>query len=120
MCIRDRVKAGRIAFHPPCSLQHGMALRGGVEKYMGELGFNVQLTGCEPHLCCGSAGTYSVLNPGISYQLRDRKLGHLASTFGADKPEQIVSANIGCITHLQSGTEIPVRHWIEVLDQALR
>ena len=120
--LKDRVsvKASRIAFHPPCSLQHGMALRGGVEKYMAELGFNVKLTGCESHLCCGSAGTYSVLNPGISYQLRDRKLGHLASTFGADKPEQIVSANIGCITHLQSGTEIPVRHWIEVLDQALR
>ncbi len=117
---RVSAKASRIAFHPPCSLQHGMQLRGGVEKYMTELGFNIKLTGCEPHLCCGSAGTYSVLNPEIAYQLRDRKLGALATTFGADKPEQIVSANIGCITHLQSGTDTPVRHWIELLDQALQ
>ena len=111
--------ASKIAFHPPCSMQHGMQLRGGVEKYMGELGFNVKTTGCEAHLCCGSAGTYSVLNPKISYELRDRKLGNLATTFGADVPDEIVSANIGCITHLQSGTSTPVRHWIEVLDQAL-
>ena len=86
---------------------------------MGQLGFNVRTTGCEAHLCCGSAGTYSVLNPKISYELRDRKLGNLATTFGADVPDEIVSANIGCITHLQSGTSTPVRHWIEVLDQAL-
>jgi glycolate oxidase iron-sulfur subunit len=97
-----------------------MQLRGGVEKYMGELGFNVKTTGCDAHLCCGSAGTYSVLNPTISYQLRDRKLGNLATTFGDQAPEQIVSANIGCITHLQSGTDTPVRHWIEVLDEALQ
>jgi glycolate oxidase iron-sulfur subunit len=111
--------ASKIAFHPPCSMQHGMQLRGGVEKYMGELGFNVKTTGCEAHLCCGSAGTYSVLNPKISYELRDRKLNNLATTFGADTPDEIVSANIGCITHLQSGTATPVRHWIEVLDDAL-
>ena len=117
---RVAAQASRIAFHPPCSLQHGMQLRGGVEKYMGELGFHVKTTGCEPHLCCGSAGTYSVLNPDISYQLRDRKLGNLASTFGAEPPEQIVSANIGCISHLQSGTSTPVRHWIELLDAALQ
>lgn len=119
--LRDRVKvqASRIVFHPPCSLQHGLQLRGGVEKYMGELGFDIKLNACEAHLCCGSAGTYSVLNPALSYQLRDRKLGNLEATFGADKPEQIVSANIGCITHLQSGTATPVRHWIELLDQAL-
>jgi glycolate oxidase iron-sulfur subunit len=66
-------------------------------------------------LCCGSAGTYSVLNPEISYQLRDRKLGHLAPS----GEEVIISANIGCITHLQSGTATPVRHWIEVLDASL-
>ncbi len=114
-----KAKASRLAFHPPCSLQHGLQLRGGVEKYMGELGFDIRLCGGESHLCCGSAGTYSVLNPELSYQLRDRKLGNLATTFGADKPEQIVSANIGCITHLQSGTDTPVRHWIELLDEAL-
>jgi glycolate oxidase iron-sulfur subunit len=120
--LRERVKvrAERIAFHPPCSLQHGMQLRGGVEKYMAALGFDIKVTGCESHLCCGSAGTYSVLNPEIAYQLRDRKLANLDTTFGTDKPQQIVSANIGCITHLQSGTDKPVRHWIELLDEALR
>lgn len=117
---RVKVKAERIAFHPPCSLQHGMQLRGGVEKYMAALGFDIKVTGCESHLCCGSAGTYSVLNPEIAYQLRDRKLANLDTTFGTDKPQQIVSANIGCITHLQSGTDKPVRHWIELLDEALR
>ncbi len=105
----------RLAFHPPCTLQHGQQLRGGVEQHLGELGFEVNLARCEAHLCCGSAGTYSVLNPGLSQQLRDRKLGHL----GELAPEAIVSANIGCITHLQSGTETPVRHWVEVLDAAL-
>jgi glycolate oxidase iron-sulfur subunit len=119
--LRERVTAhaAPIAFHPPCSLQHGQQLRGGVERYLGELGFNVKVTGCEAHLCCGSAGTYSVLNPGLSSQLRDRKLGHLNATFGDAPPAQIVSANMGCITHLQSGTATPVRHWVEVLDEAL-
>ena len=115
----NAARAGAIAFHPPCTLQHGQQLRGGVEKYLAEFGFNIRITGAESHLCCGSAGTYSVLNPGLSGQLRDRKLGHLNGTFGAEAPDQIVSANIGCITHLQSGTATPVRHWIEVLDQAL-
>ena len=115
-----KAAAGTVAFHPPCTLQHGQKLRGGVERYMGELGFNIKVTGCEAHLCCGSAGTYSVLNPELSYQLRDRKLGHLNETFGEAGPDVIVSANIGCITHLQSGTTTPVRHWIEVLDEALQ
>ena len=119
--LQDKVaaKAGTIAFHPPCTLQHGQQLRGGVEKYLGALGFDVKITGCESNLCCGSAGTYSVLNPELSYQLRDRKLGHLNETFGDARPDLIVSANIGCITHLQSGTATPVRHWVEVLDAAL-
>ena len=110
-----RATAGKVVFHPPCTLQHGQQLRGGVETLMGALGFEVKLAASESHLCCGSAGTYSVLNPGIATQLRDRKLGHLQ----AAAPEVIVSANIGCITHLQSGTATPVRHWVEVLDQAL-
>ena len=112
--------AQTVAFHPPCTLQHGQQLRGGVEQHLSTLGFKVKLTGCEPHLCCGSAGTYSVLNPELAYQLRDRKLGHLGQTFGATGTEVIVSANIGCITHLQSGTATPVRHWVELLDQALQ
>ena len=108
--------AARLVFHPPCTLQHGQQLRGGVEQPLRALGFDLQLPLHESHLCCGSAGTYSVLNPQIAGQLRDRKLAHL----GASSPAAIVSANIGCITHLQSGTDTPVRHWVEVLDQALR
>ena len=108
-------RAGQIAFHPPCTLQHGQQLRGGVEKCLGELGFHIKVASCEANLCCGSAGTYSVLQPEIAYQLRDRKLGNL----GEMKPEVIASANIGCITHLQSGTQTPVRHWVELLDDAL-
>ena len=118
--VRVKPTAQTVAFHPPCTLQHGQQLRGGVEQHLGALGFQVKLTGCEPHLCCGSAGTYSVLNPGLAYQLRDRKLGHLGQTFGPAATEVIVSANIGCITHLQSGTATPVRHWVELLDQALQ
>ena len=108
-------KSPTLVFHPPCTLQHGQQLRGGVEKHLGELGFDVKIANNESHLCCGSAGTYSVLNPDIAYALRDRKLGHLNEM----QAEVIVSANIGCITHLQSGTATPVRHWVEVLDTAL-
>ncbi|MDO8718726.1 MAG: glycolate oxidase subunit GlcF [Polaromonas sp.] len=108
-------RAGQVAFHPPCTLQHGQQLRGGVEQHLGALGFDIKVASCEAHLCCGSAGTYSVLNPKISYQLRDRKLANLSDM----QPDVIVSANIGCITHLQSGTATPVRHWVEVLDEAL-
>ncbi|MBK8865258.1 MAG: glycolate oxidase subunit GlcF [Betaproteobacteria bacterium] len=107
--------ARRLAFHPPCTLQHGQQLRGGVETHLRALGFEVSLAGSESHLCCGSAGTYSVLQPTLAYQLRDRKLGHLSAL----EPQAIVSANIGCIQHLQSGTGTPVRHWVEVLDDAL-
>ena len=115
--LRSRVKppAGPVAFHPPCTLQHGQQLKGGVEKHLGALGFNIRVANNESHLCCGSAGTYSVLNPEIATQLRDRKLGHL----GELAPAVIVSANIGCITHLQGGTATPVRHWVELLDDAL-
>ena len=107
--------AGMLAFHPPCTLQHGQQLRGGVEAHLGALGFQVQVARTEAHLCCGSAGTYSVLQPELAYPLRDRKLGHLQALV----PEAILSANIGCITHLQSGTATPVKHWVEVLDAAL-
>jgi glycolate oxidase iron-sulfur subunit len=109
-------KAGQVAFHPPCTLQHGQQLRGGVEQHLGALGFQIKTASCEAHLCCGSAGTYSVLQPDIAYQLRDRKLGNLQDM----SPDVIVSANIGCITHLQSGTATPVRHWVELLDEALQ
>ncbi len=107
--------ARKLAYHPPCTLQHGQQLRGGVETHLAALGFDVKLAGSESHLCCGSAGTYSVLQPELSYQLRDRKLANLAPL----QPEVIVSANIGCIQHLGTGTATPVKHWIEVLDEAL-
>ena len=118
--LKDKVKttaksSARLAFHPPCTLQHGQQIKGGVEQHLGALGFDISVSRVEPHLCCGSAGTYSVLQPEIAYTLRDRKLGNLSEM----SPETIVSANIGCITHLQSGTETPVRHWVEVLDAAL-
>ena len=115
--VADKIGAGapKLAFHPPCTLQHGQQLRGGVEQHLGSLGFDIRVSSNEAHLCCGSAGTYSVLQPEIAYQLRDRKLANLKDM----APEVIVSANIGCITHLQSGTATPVRHWIEVLDNAL-
>ena len=107
--------AGLQAYHPPCTLQHGQQLKGGVEKHMAELGFQIQTASNESHLCCGSAGTYSVLNPELSKQLRDRKLGHLQAL----APQGIVSANIGCITHLQSGCGTKVQHWVELLDASL-
>ncbi len=105
----------RVAYHPPCTLQHGQQLKGGVELGLQALGFDVQLPTNESHLCCGSAGTYSVLQPDLAYQLRDRKLGHIAPL----TPDIIVSANIGCIQHLQSGTGVRVAHWIELVDETL-
>ncbi|ACB35516.1 protein of unknown function DUF224 cysteine-rich region domain protein [Leptothrix cholodnii SP-6] len=105
----------KLAFHPPCTLQHGQQLRGGVETAFAELGYDVHLATQDSHLCCGSAGTYSVLQPELAYQLRDRKL----ATLDARAPHAIISANIGCIQHLQTGTTTPVKHWIEVLDELL-
>ncbi len=116
--LKDKVRIGearRLAFHPPCTLQHGQRLRGGVEEHLGALGFDVTMARMESHLCCGSAGTYSVLQPKLAYGLRDRKLGHLSAL----EPHCVISANVGCITHLQSGTRTPVKHWVEVLDEAL-
>ncbi|MBC3885382.1 glycolate oxidase subunit GlcF [Undibacterium griseum] len=104
----------RITWHPPCTLQHGQQIRGKVEGILRAAGVDVQLC-ADSHLCCGSAGTYSVLQPDLSYRLRDNKLEKLLAT----SPDTIVSANIGCITHLQSGTDKPVLHWIELLEQAL-
>ncbi|HLL09712.1 MAG TPA: heterodisulfide reductase-related iron-sulfur binding cluster, partial [Rubrivivax sp.] len=104
-----------LAFHPPCTLQHGQQLRGGIETHLTALGFEVSLPAMESHLCCGSAGTYSVLQPELATQLRDRKLQNLEPL----QAQVIVSANIGCIQHLQTGTTTPVKHWIEVLDDAL-
>ena len=116
--LKSKVRRRRVtqlAFHPPCSLQHGQQLRGGVEAILDALGFEVKLAASDAHLCCGSAGTYSVLQAPLAYALRDRKLASLEPL----QAHTIVSANVGCIQHLQSGTTVPVRHWVEVLDDAL-
>jgi glycolate oxidase iron-sulfur subunit len=104
----------RVAFHPPCTLQHGMQIKGVVEKLLTALGAEV-VPVADSHLCCGSAGTYSVLQPKLSSELKQRKLDALEQ----QSPALILSANVGCITHLQSGTETPVQHWIEWVDQRL-
>lgn len=104
----------KLAFHPPCTLQHGQKIRGVVERLLSQCGYALVLIQ-ESHLCCGSAGTYSVLQPVLAQQLRDRKLANLEQ----QQPDMIVSANIGCITHLQSGTTTVVKHWIELLDENL-
>lgn len=103
-----------IAFHTPCTLQHGMRLGGKVESILKASGFHLSKV-ADAHLCCGSAGTYSILQPKLSRQLRDNKLAALT----ADNPELLVTANIGCQTHLQGGADLPVRHWIEILDERL-
>ncbi len=105
---------GMFAFHPPCSLQHGLKLKGRVEALLGELGFDLAPV-TDAHLCCGSAGTYSILQPEISAQLKQNKIKALT----AQSPAQILTANIGCQTHLQSATRLPVRHWIEAVDDLL-
>jgi glycolate oxidase iron-sulfur subunit len=112
--LRPVLKA-RAVFHAPCTLQHGQRLRGVVELQLRALGFDVSAAYDESHLCCGSAGAYSILEPQIATQLRDRKLLNLAKL----EPQFILSANIGCIQHLQSGTSLKVLHWIEMLDQGL-
>jgi glycolate oxidase iron-sulfur subunit len=115
LAAKDLARQPALVFHPPCTLQHGQQLKGGVETHLAALGFAVRVAANEAHLCCGSAGTYSVLQPELAYPLRDRKLHNLQPQAN----EVIISANIGCITHLQSGTATPVRHWVEVLDAAL-
>lgn len=115
--LREQIGAlaVRTAFHPPCTLQHWQGLRGLNETLLRDLGLDLQPFP-DAHLCCGSAGTYSVTQPELSRRLRDRKLEAIEGA----KPDIIVSSNVGCIGHLQGGTDTPVRHWIEVLDEALR
>ena len=109
--LRDRPGA-KVAFHAPCSLQHGLKIRGVVEDIMMQAGFTLTPVP-DAHLCCGSAGTYSILKPDISQRLLEDKLRALES--GA--PECIATANIGCLSHIASGASRPVRHWVELLDE---
>jgi glycolate oxidase iron-sulfur subunit len=106
--------AAKVAFHSPCTLQHGQKIKGVVERLLADLGFGLTPV-ADAHLCCGSAGTYSILQPELSHQLRDNKVAALQ----AGAPAVIASANVGCITHLQGGTDVPVRHWIELLDERM-
>lgn len=101
------------AFHCPCTLQHGQQLPGVVEKILAKAGIALVAT-ADPHLCCGSAGTYSILQPQLSQRLLENKLEALT----INQPAQIVTANIGCQLHLQSKAKVPVKHWIELLDQS--
>ena len=103
-----------MAFHSPCTLQHGQQIRGLIEALLVAAGYELSPV-ADAHLCCGSAGTYSFTQPKLSKQLRDKKLATLEAT----SPALIVTANIGCQTHLQSGTATPVRHWIELIDERL-
>lgn len=105
-------RSRRIAFHPPCSLQHGQKVRGVIEAMLTRSGYEL-LPVDEAHLCCGSAGTYSILQPGIAGQLRDRKLSNLQ----ARGPELIATANIGCQSHLAAASGVPVVHWITLLEE---
>src|SRR5574340_420778 len=105
---------GRLAFHAPCTLQHGQKIRGVVERILVAAGYELTPV-ADSHLCCGSAGTYSILQPELSLQLRSRKLAALQ----AGAPAAIATANIGCLTHLQSGTDTPVAHWIASLERSL-
>lgn len=107
----DKVK---LSFHSPCTLQHGMQIRGVVEKVLVAAGFDLTIVS-NAHLCCGSAGTYSILQPELSQQLLKNKVTALEK----DKPDQIATANIGCLMHVQSGTALSVKHWIELVDERL-
>lgn len=104
----------RLAFHCPCTLQHAQKLAGAVESVLLRLGFNLSAVP-DGHLCCGSAGTYSITQPVLARQLRDNKMNALES----GKPQVIATANIGCQTHLSGAGRTPVRHWIELIEEAL-
>ena len=106
--------APRVAFQSPCSLQHGLKVRGVVESIMREAGFALAPV-ADGHLCCGSAGTYSILQPGISRRLLAEKVRNLE----AGAPQVVATANIGCLAHIQAGTALPVRHGSELLDERL-
>jgi glycolate oxidase iron-sulfur subunit len=112
--LRVTEAARRVAFHCPCTLQHAQKLGGAVESVLQRLGFELSAVP-DGHLCCGSAGTYSFTQPELSKQLRDNKLDALES----GKPDLIVTANIGCQTHLAGAGRTPVRHWIEIVEEAL-
>lgn len=112
--IHAPAHARPLAWHAPCSLQHGQGLGGRIEPLLQAAGFELTAV-AEPHLCCGSAGTHAITQPAMAARLRGRKLQSLEMA----GPERIVTANIGCQTHLQTGTKTPVEHWLTLLDRHL-
>ncbi len=113
--VRMDVGPQLVAFQSPCSLQHGMQLKGRVEEILLALGLELTPV-ADPHLCCGSSGTYSLLQPELARELKANKLAALE----AGQPDLIATANIGCLVHLASGTKRPVRHWVELLDERMQ
>ena len=105
---------GKLAFHSPCTLQHGLKIRGVIEEVLSAAGYELTPV-ADSHLCCGSAGTYAVLQPELAGRLRENKLAAL----NAGAPALVATANIGCLTHLQAGSVLPVRHWIELIDEVV-
>jgi len=115
--LKNTKKTGtshHIAFHSPCTLQHGMKITNHVEPLLEKCGYKLTQVR-DSHLCCGSAGTYSILQEKFSKQLLDKKIQCL----GEHQPDQIATANIGCLLHLQSQSTVPVVHWVELIDQSL-
>ena len=109
--------AGRgvsVAVQTPCTLQHGQGINGSIEEILSRLGFQ-QVTVENPHLCCGSAGSYAILQSSIAKRLRQDKLNALQE----GEPNVIVTANVGCQVHLAAQSTVPVRHWIELVDSAM-
>jgi glycolate dehydrogenase iron-sulfur subunit len=104
----------RAAFHSPCTLQHGQQVRGVVERILARAGFRLAPVP-DAHLCCGSAGTYSILQEALAKELKRNKLAALQSGM----PDLIATANIGCLAHLAVGARVPVRHWIVALEARL-
>jgi len=100
-----------VTYHEPCTMQHGQELGGLVESILSQFGY-IKKPVKDSHICCGSAGTYSIFETKISNQLRNNKIENL----NASKPNMIVTSNIGCLMHLQKGSSIPVKHWVELLD----
>jgi glycolate oxidase iron-sulfur subunit len=112
--LPEPASRGRVAFHSPCTLQHGQQINGLAEGLLSAAGYTLT-PAPDTHLCCGSAGTYSILQPALSGRLLANKVAALES----GKPHVVATANIGCLTHIQTGTALPVRHWVELLDEAL-
>ena len=114
LAFATMARAERVAFHSPCSLQHGENVRGAVEQLLTRAGYDLAPVP-DQHSCCGSAGTYSILQSQLSKRLRDLKLAALES----GRPTRIATANIGCLSHLGGGTSTPVKHWVQLLEERL-